>query len=177
MLNRVRLGVNLFILFLFSVAILYGIVILVINIFAPKNINDSTDINKQNVEIYVNSDKLIKDYNKFFNVENIIKSFVKDLNEKKYSEVYETFSEKYKSKLTKKEFLDRVENYLNANFKYETTMIDEIGYYNNKNLKFLYQVEKDEYIAVVKSLNETKETKIGIKIIDNQSYSITYLDL
>lgn len=177
MLNRVKLGVNLFILFIFSVAILYGIVVLLINIFAPKNINDSTEINKQNVEIYVNNDKVVKDYNKFFNVESIIKSFVKDLNEKKFNEVYDTFSEQYKSKLTKKEFLAKVENYLNTNFKYETTMIEEIGYYNNKNLKLLYQIEKGEYLAVVKSLNETKETKIGIKIIDNQSYSITYLDL
>jgi hypothetical protein len=177
MLENIKKGLNIFIIFIFAVAILYVIVTFIIDLFLPKNVKVVPEINNEDVEIYLKEKQLVTDYTTFFNIENIIKNIIKDLNDGKYKEVYAIFSDNYKKNITEEEYMKKVEKYLNDNFKYEDNVVDYSGYINNKNLKYLYNLETTNFIAIVKSDNKLKETKIGISIIDTQSFVITYLDL
>lgn len=178
MLDKLKSSLNWSIIFVFAVALIYFLVVSIMSIFSPNNINKSTNINSENVNIYTSEDKIVKNYTTFFNVETIIQGIILNLNEGKYQEIYSTLSFQAQNNMNKDYFMNNIEKYLNGNFKYSLVEdSDPVGYKNYNNLKMLYNMDNNEYIAVVKSDNALGETKIGIKLINNSEYAITYLEL
>lgn len=178
MLDKIKNGFNLVIIFIFIIAFIYFIVITIINIFSPTKNIDSTNISMQNVDIYISDDRIIKDYSTFFNVEVIIQNIILNLNKGNYDNIYSTFSSEEKNNIKQSYFDSNIKQYVDNNFRYDVNEeMDSVGYKNYNNLKMLYSVNDNEYIAVVTSINGFEETKIGIKLLTNNKYMITYLEL
>ena len=178
MLDKIKTGFNWTIIFIFLIAFIYFIIISIINMLSPTKDSELTDVNQKNVDIYMTNSNIVKNYSTFFNVETIIQNIILNLNKGNYNEVYSTLSYEEKNNISKKYFTSNIEEYINNNFKYNVfDEMDRVGYENYSNLKMLYSINKDEYIAVVTSTNTLKETKIGIKLINNSKYLITYLEL
>jgi hypothetical protein len=177
MLDKIKSGLNLSIIFVFMIALIYFIVVSMINLFSPE-VNKSINITTENINIYTSDAEIVTNYTTFFNVEAIIQNIIMNLNKENYQEIYSAFSTQAKQNISKDYFMKNVAKYVNDNFKYSFEEdVDEIGYKNYSNLKMLYSMDDNEYIAVVKSNNATGESKFGIKLINNNEYAITYLEL
>ncbi|MEG1990101.1 MAG: hypothetical protein RR144_03795 [Clostridia bacterium] len=176
MLNKVKTGLNIFILFMFVVTIVYGIIMMLYNTFNIENINNINVISKENIDIYLTDKNLVKnDYTIFYSLENCIQDIITSLHENKTSDVYNILIKDIKSRVGSKE---KLVEYYNLNFKYETNgLMDVIGYQNINNLKEVYKADKNVYICIVNSLNNEKNTKIGIKLLNDSTYLISYLDI
>ncbi len=177
MLDKIKSGLNLSIIFVFIIALIYFIFISVVNVFSPSG-NKSTDITPENINIYTSETKIVTSYTTFFNVETIVQNIIMNLNKENYQEIYSIFSVQARQNISKDYFMKNVEKYVSNNFKYSFEEdVDEVGYKNYNNLKMLYSMDNNEYIAVVKSNNTSGESKIGIKLINNNEYAVTYLEL
>jgi ABC-type maltose transport system permease subunit len=177
MLDKMRTSLNMFILFMFVVAIVYGIIAVIFNSFNKDNINNSTPVQPQNVDVYIKEENLLtNDYSTFFTLENCIHSIIATLNEDKISDVYNILIDDVKNQIGKDK--SKLIDYCNQNFKYEVVSgMDIEGYQNLNNLKQVYKVDNSNYICIVTSINESKLTKIGIKLINGSSYMISYIEL
>jgi hypothetical protein len=179
MLDKIRGKLNIFILFIFVVSLVYGIVIIINNAFNPKVLKN-VSISDQNVNIYTTSDNLITaEYSKFFTIEVCVQEVITALHDNKISDVYNVLTDDVKSKIGNDK--SKLTDYYNQNFKYEVTEgSDTSGYQNYNNLKQLYKINNgmnNMYICVVTSTNESKITKIGITLIDSTTYVISYIDM
>lgn len=176
MLEKARTGLNLFILFMFVFAIIYGLIVIIYKSFNADSIYNVNYVNEQNVDIYLTNENLVKtDYTTFFALERCVQDIITSLNEGRENDVYNILISDLKKKVGKSSTL--VE-YYNNNFKYEVSKDMYIsGYQNSDNLKQAYKIDGDTYICVVTSMNDLKSTKIGIKLINNDSYLISYIEL
>lgn len=176
MLEKAKTGLNIFILFMFVFAIIYGIVIIIYKTFNADSIYNTSKVNEQNVNIYLTDENLVKiDYTTFFALERCVQDVITSLNEGRESEVYSILLKDLKKKVGN---VSKLTEYYNANFKYTVSKDMYItGYQNSDNLKQAYKIDKDTYICIVTSMNEAKSTKIGIKLINGNSYLISYLEL
>jgi|GEM_PF-2174184 len=179
MLGKMKSGLNLFILFMFAVAFVYGIVAIIINAFNPKDIK-YVSITTQNINIYTTDNNLlITDYNKFYSLEACVQDVITALHDNKTSDVYNILKDDLKNKIGNDK--SKLTDYYNQNFKFDIT--DDMttsGYQNYNNLKQIYKVDNgmdNMYICVVTSINESKTTKIGITLINNTEYLISYIDM
>jgi hypothetical protein len=178
MLDKIKSGLNFTIIIVFIIALIYFIVISIINAFLPPKGSEVTKISQENVNIYMVEDNVVHDYTIFFNVEKIIQNTIYNLNKKEYEKVYSTLSSDAQKNINKSYFMSNIEKYNNNNFKYDINDEQNIsGYRNTNNLKMLYRINQNEFLAVVTSTNSLGEAKIGIKLIDNSNYVITYLEL
>lgn len=177
MLEKIRSGLNLFILFMFVVAFIYGIVIIITNAINSEKINNMNPITTQNVDIYLTENYLLKtDYNTFFTLEDCIQDVITSLHDNKLSDVYNILIGDLKNTIGNDK--TKLTEYYNKNFKYEfPDNMSFYGYQNVNNLKQVYKVDKNTYICVVTSINESKLTKIGIKLIDSETYLVSYIEI
>lgn len=176
MLNKIKNGLNIFILFMFVVALVYGIIIIVYKTLNSENISNENIISKENVDIYIENKNLLKsDYNTFYSLEKCVQDIISSLNEGKNQEVYDILIKDMKTRVENKE---KLTEYYNNNFKYEKLGdMGSKGYNNQNNLKEVYKADKDVYICIVKNTSEEGTTKIGIKKVNNVNYLISYLDI
>ncbi len=178
MLDKVKNGINFTIIIIFIIAFIYFIVISIINAFFPPKIEGAIFISQDNVDIYIVEENIVQDYTTFFNVEKIIQNVIFNLNKKEYDNVYSSLSLEAKENIDKSYYMKHIEKYVEDNFKYDIYDEQNVsGYVNAKNLKMLHKINDNEYIAVLKSTNFIGEAKIGIKLIDNSTYVITYIEL
>lgn len=177
MLDKIRSGINLFILFMFVVAFVYAMVVMIYNAFNSDNIKNSNYISSQNIDIYTTEANLIRtDYTTFFTLEDCVQEVIKGLHDNKTSDVYNILINDVKNVINKDK--SKLNEYYNANFKYDIPDgMSYLGYQNVNNLKQVYKVEDDVYICVVTSLNDKKSTRIGIKLIDSETFLVSYLDI
>lgn len=178
MLEKIKANLNTLILIGFIISVIFCIISVFIDFINTSSGNKYTNITSQNVNIYINDKSEVKDYSTFFNAEHIVQDIIANLNEGKYDEIYSILTPDLKKKISKDQFMSKIGDYVNKNFKYATSEFDETsGYDNTKNLKHLYLIENGSCIAVVTSDNEAKETMIGIVLVNNSNYQISYLDL
>jgi hypothetical protein len=57
MLEKAKTGLNIFILFMFVFAIIYGLVIIIYKTFNADSIYNTSNVNEQNVNIYLTDEK------------------------------------------------------------------------------------------------------------------------
>lgn len=179
MLDKVRGGLNVFILFIFVIAFVYGIVMMIINLFNPKDVN-KVSLSAQDVAIYSTDTNLLRtDYSKFFAIESSIQEVITALHDNKISDVYNILTDDVKNKIGNDK--SKLTDYYNKNFKYVVTEgLETDGYQNYNNLKKIYKIDNDNanmYICVVTSINESKTTKIGITLVNGTSFLISYIDM
>jgi len=177
MLDKIRTGLNMFLLFMFAVAVVYGIITIIYNAFNAESINNVNIINTQNIDTHITEDNLvITDYSIFYTLENCVQNVIASLNENNTSEVYDILINDLKKQIgTDKSKLTK---YYNDNFKFESVAnMDVIGYQNFNNLKKVYKVDEKNYICIVTSINKSKSTKIGIKLINNENFIVSYLEI
>lgn len=175
MLDKIKSGLNLFILFMFAVSIVYGIIIIIFSAFnGEKTVNSY--LSKQNVDIYMTEEALVtRDYSTFFTIEKCIQDVVTTLNSNDVNAVYNILTNDAKAQINNDK--NKLTEYYNNNFKF-TVLPDMFidGYQNSDNLKKLYKIENDTYICVVTSIDEDKLTNIGIRIKGSQ-YKIFYIEV
>lgn len=175
MLDKMKSGLNLFILFMFAVSIVYGIIIIIFNAFNGEQPINSY-LSKLNVDIYMTEEALVKkDYSTFFTIEKCIQDVVTTLNSNDVDAVYNILTSEAKAQINNDK--RKLTEYYNNNFKF-TVLPDMFidGYQNSDNLKKLYEIEDDVYICVVTSIDEDKLTNIGISIKGSQ-YKIFYIEV
>jgi hypothetical protein len=154
MLDKIKSGLNFTIIIVFIIALIYFIVISIINAFLPPKGSEVTKISQENVNIYMVEDNVVHDYTIFFNVEKIIQNTIYNLNKKEYEKVYSTLSSDAQKNINKSYFMSNIEKYNNNNFKYDINDEQNIsGYRNTNNLKMLYRINQNEFLAVVTSTN------------------------
>ncbi|MDD2375855.1 MAG: hypothetical protein PHD15_01190 [Clostridia bacterium] len=177
MLDKMRTGLNIFILCMFVVAIVYGIITIIYNAFNADSINNVNIISTENIDTYITEKNLvITDYSTFFVLEGCVQKLITSLHENKTSEVYDVLIGDFKTQIDNDK--TKLIKYYNNNFKYETVEdMDVIGYQNFNNLKQVYKIDEYNYICIVTSINESKLAKIGIKLISSDKYIVSYLEI
>ena len=170
--NKIKQIVNV----LVSLLVLTGVILLVYDIII--NIgkkNSSIIINKGELENYEVEEKLVKDYSEFYTIQKIIQVNIENMFNEKYEELYDIMTEEIKLSLTK-DYTVELKQYYLKNFKYIIDYdLSILGYMNENNLLRLYKLSDISYLAVVKTL--TGETRIGIELISEDKYVITYMEV
>jgi len=177
MLDKIKSATNLFILFMFAVAFVYGIIMIIITAFNKTDMNNINPISAQNVDIYITENNLLKtDYSIFYTLEDCIQDVITSLHDNKTSDVYNVLINDVKSQIGNDK--SKLSQYYNENFKYDIPDgMSYYGYQNVNNLEKVYKVDRSTYICIVTSINESKSTKIGIKLIDGETFLVSYLDI
>lgn len=175
MLDKIKSGLNLFILFMFAVSIVYGIIIIIFSAFnGEKDVNSY--LSNLNVDIYMTEQALVtRDYSTFFTIEKCVQDIVTTLNSNDVDSIYKILTNEAKAQINNDK--NKLTEYYNNNFKF--TVLPDLfidGYQNSDNLKKLYEIEDDTYICVVTSIDEDLITNIGIKVKGNQ-YKIFYIEV
>ena len=170
--NKIKQIVNV----LVSLLVLTGVILLVYDIII--NIgkkNSSIIINKGELENYEVEEKLVKVYSEFYTIQKIIQVNIENRFNEKYEELYDIMTEEIKLSLTK-DYTVELKQYYLKNFKYIIDYdLSILGYMNENNLLRLYKLSDISYLAVVKTL--TGETRIGIELISEDKYVITYMEV
>lgn len=176
MLDKIKSGLNLFIVFMFIVSILYGTIVIILNAFKPKE-QSLVYINEQNIDIYKTKEKLVAfDYSTFYTIESCLQSVITALNDNQINNVYNVLTTDAKKQIGNNK--NKLTEYYENNFKYEVLPGLEIeGYQNRNNLKKLYKIENNEYLAVLASNNSKQNTNIGIRLKNNYTYEIFYIEI
>lgn len=175
MLEKIRSGLNLFILFMFAVSVVYGIVAIIINAFTGDKIPPSY-ITEQNVEIYKTEDNLVTtDYSTFYTIQKCLQDVITTLNNNDVNSVYNILTNEAKAQIGNDK--NKLVEYCNNNFKYLVS--DDLsteGYQNYDNLLKLYKLKDKRYICVLTSIDEDNLTNVGIQL-DYDNYKIFYIEM
>lgn len=193
MLNKMRSWLNIGILIIFIFAILYFIIVSIIGVFNPKK-NVTVDVAVINKYMQVDFNKLdaeqknaiVKDYNLFFSLQDATENFIQYLTDGKYDNTYSVLATEMKSKYEKNDYVAKITEYTNNNFKARTYTDPETGklmtdydaiFNNASNLLRAYKVNDNSYLCVTKNANG-EYIFIGIRTDSlNKKYNVFYLSL
>lgn len=167
---------NVFVLIFFVASLLYVLYLLIFNNNNKDVDNNIKGYTKEQVDIYTVKENIIKDYNKFYTLEDISTQIISALKEGKYSEVYSLVSSDMVGGISKEQWLELLKNFYTDNFSNFTDGDgEEVQYEISRNLVNSYGINSDTYILEVRN-NHNSTTRIGIKYVNNVSYKIVYIE-
>lgn len=134
------------------------------------NENGSTESNNMQID----ESKIVKDYSKFYTIQNAMENFVNCLISSDYAESYSVLSDEMKNKYSKSEYIEKVEKLQKENFPVDDQ--DHI-FINSNRLVNAYQISEGEEYIIEYSNAKSNLVKFGIRLNSTKNqYTIFYIE-
>lgn len=174
---------KVFILIFFIFAIGYFVFAFLGSLF-KKEPENRTQVDIENIQQYTKNEntdedvydsQVVKNYSKFYTIQNAMQNFVDSLIKGEYSDSYSVLSNEMKDKYSKKEYLEKIEKLQKQHFPVDDP---DYMYINNSKLMNATKIsEAEEYLVDYMDV-EGKTVKFGIRLnTDKKEYSIFYIEL
>lgn len=134
--------------------------------------NKEDDSNKENLEI--DESKIVKDYSKFYTIQNAMENFVDCLLDGNYAESYSVLSDEMKNKYSRSEYVEKVEKLQKENFPVDDP---DTVFMNSNRLVNAYKISDGEEYVIEYSNYKAKLVKFGIRLnTAKKQYTIFYIE-
>lgn len=138
----------------------------------PGNTDDSSNV--ENITKEIDESKIVKDYSKFYTIQNAIENFVDCLLDGDYTESYSVLSSEMKNKYSRNEYVEKIESFQKANFPIDDP---DTMFINSNKLMNAYQISEGEEYIVEYNNYESKTIKFGIRLNSTKKeYTIFYIE-
>lgn len=136
--------------------------------------NTGNNDNAENITKKVDESKIVKDYSKFYTIQNAMENFVDCLLDGDYSESYSVLSNEMRSKYSKSEYIEKIESFSKKNFPIDDP---DTMFVNSNKLMNAYQISEGEEYIVEYNNYESKSIKFGIRLnTAKKEYTIFYIE-
>lgn len=193
-------GVKIVILFIFMIALGYFIFSVIGLAFKGDESEVITDVDIDNIDQYLTSDsqnevgiydeqntgnieesiakidesKIVKDYSKFYTIQNAMENFVDCLLDGEYGESYSILSDEMRNKYSKKEYVEKAEKLQKERFPIDHP---DTAFMNSNRLMKAYKISEGEEYIIEYSDYEAKIVKFGIRLnTAKNQYTIFYIE-
>lgn len=185
MIEKINKNLKIVILFIFAIAVVYFIILSIVNSVKLSNEKKKSEIDIDNISSYIPTQEqidsgekesiLVTDYNLFYTIQDATENFLQYLSDGKFDITYNILSAEMKKKYTKEQYMEKVSILAKESFITPDDP-DEGIFVNSNNLYRAYKIAENTYLCETKDKSKNIK-KLGVKLFPyDKTYLVFYIE-